>query len=369
MFYIKFDLKNKKDRWLLVLFSTAAAIFLGLLTSGTLKMTTYPYFCTVCHEMNPEYQTWSVSSHSSISCGACHVESGIKGLVNYEKNLLNNLKKHFNGKYYPPITLKAPIPQERCLKCHTTYRKVTPRGDIIIPHDKHRARNIACNECHRGVAHGNIANRGLTEDKFFEAWNPVMAKNEMGAKNTGLPMQGCLECHQSLGVKTTCEDCHGVIKKPVSHVQPDFAAGHGKKARDSLKECNTCHSFSKTYVSNDASESLDPVGNYARENNFCTSCHLKKPAGHTPNWRSIHGQTIKKIENRASCIVCHDENTRNKSSRAAQPSCNSCHSNKHSDSWRVTHTNRVSKLEFSQGCFQCHPSTLCGKCHDTSFNK
>lgn len=368
MFYIKFNLKNRKDRWLFVLFSTAAAIFLGLLTSGSLKMTTYPYFCTVCHEMNPEYQTWSVSSHASISCGACHGESGIKGLINYEKQLVNRIQKHFVGNYYLPITMKQTIPQDRCLKCHTTHRKATPRGDIIIPHDKHRARNIVCAECHSGVAHGKIADRGLTEDTSFDSWNPVMAKNEMGSRNTGISMQECLECHQGLGVKTTCEDCHGVIRKPNSHAKLEFASGHGKLAQHSLKECNTCHSYSKSYVSIELSENLDPVGIYARENNFCTECHLKRPAGHTPDWRNIHGKSIKEMKNRASCLVCHDENTRSKASRAAQPSCNSCHGNNHSDLWRSTHPGRVKKLEFNRECFKCHPTVLCGKCHYTQSN-
>lgn len=364
MIYFKFDFKKKKDRWLFVLFVGAICAFFGLAISGTLKVSTYNYFCVVCHEMNPEYQTWKVSSHSSLNCSVCHQDSGIKNLWNYEKILVKRIEKHFTGKFTPPIAMASPIPQKRCLNCHTTHRKTTPRGDIIIPHERHEAKNITCTECHSGVAHGNISDRGLTEDKAYLAWTPAMARNEMGARNTGISMQECMECHQSLEVKTTCEDCHGVIKKPTTHFAEDFLKTHGKSARKDLEKCDACHSYSSSFVT---IEAVDSIAQYARENNFCADCHIKRPIGHSVDWRNSHGKTIGKMDNRDGCLVCHDDNRQTKAFRSTESSCNSCHGNKHTDYWRYNHEGRSSKMEFSQECLRCHPAQICGKCHYTSL--
>lgn len=359
-FIFRFDLKRKKDRLSFALLLILISMFAAISFSGSLNFTSYPVFCSLCHEMKPEYQTWAASSHSSISCNACHMDKGANGLINYEKTLASRFQKHFKGDYYRPIELKKQVTPERCLSCHNITRKVSAHGDILIPHEKHLRRKISCLECHSGVAHGKIADRGLTEDKDYSFWTPAMAKDEMTRINTGLAMQECLDCHESMEVKATCEDCHGAIKKPPSHFTTRFQRTHGKEARKDIKYCNMCHSYSKSFISVDA---VDTTAEYARENNFCFNCHMKKPPGHGPDWRNLHGKSIGSMANRNGCLACHDENRLSKAFRSTESDCNKCHYEKHNPNWLSNHQGRIKKGSFNPECLSCHPSTKCGSCH------
>ena len=158
---------NRKQ---LLLLGLGGIVFLSLFTGVALKVTSAPQFCSSCHEMTPEFATWQVSSHSKVSCVACHIEPGVKSLVTHKISSINQLVEHITGTVPDPIVMPHPIKNEACIECHSMARKVTSSGDILIPHDKHLEQGIACVACHGGVAHGFVAERGLNGNKDFSTW-------------------------------------------------------------------------------------------------------------------------------------------------------------------------------------------------------
>jgi len=346
---------NRKQLLLIVL---GGLLGLVLITGVALKVTSTPQFCSSCHEMSPEYSTWHESSHSKIACVTCHIEPGAVSLVKHKISSLNQLFLHLTGKVPDTIVMPEPIKNEVCEQCHSTVRKVTASGDIIIPHDKHLAQGIACVACHAGVAHGFVAERGLNEKKDLSTWDNSKAVKVMSFDDTKLGMEVCLNCHEQVNagkkpwlenqgqgqteqqrldeqgkVKELaanangslselakpatavdtgglhppmgCGACHSASKTPDSHKTNDWKTTHGITASQDVRYCASCHSRQKERA---LLTDKTNVADYARSNSFCADCHAKRPAGHLAGkeqWLPSHPLIIQD-KGATNCLTCHD---------------------------------------------------------------
>ncbi len=349
---------NKKKPWLMIAFIGVVAI--SLLSGVALKATSSPEFCSSCHEMNPEYVTWQVTSHNKVACVTCHIPPGIVSLVEHKLASIKQLSEHITGNIPQPIVMHEIIENSVCEQCHSSMRKVTPSGDILIPHDKHLAQGIACVACHGGVAHGFVAQRGLTDKKDYDTWTIAKADKVTKFDETKTAMEVCLECHEQAnqgkkpwltheGVSKTeeqriahseenkktaaettgklsadskteatvhgtttlnlpitkCAGCHTAIPTPDNHRALSWGTTHGITASKDVSDCAQCHSRQNERALVTAATS---VVDYARKNNFCADCHAKRPAGHFADkkaWLPTHNVVIKN-KGAGNCLVCHD---------------------------------------------------------------
>lgn len=353
-------------------------------------------FCGTCHNMKPEYYTWQASSHSQIECKECHIQSGV---VNYAKAKINGLKQVYmlaTNSYTAPIKMPTPIPNSTCEKCHNMKTTmVNAPGDLIIPHDKHLAKNVQCVECHSGVVHGNISDRNVTLKSDYASWDASMGKQMMADVTFTQPtMASCMSCHEARDVSTSCKTCHSSGMKPASHSDANFINGeHGKLAEKDIQSCNKCHQYmsdnpipqmqaksaTQQFLNNSsANTSTISAQDYAKENTFCQKCHTQKPTSHVTGWINIHGAIAK--TDQQQCLACHsDKNTTSTitsnglvsnavptaSSGGGAPACTTCHPAIHDGKDYKSHhpIDLTGVTQPSARCYTCHNKSTCTSCH------
>jgi nitrate/TMAO reductase-like tetraheme cytochrome c subunit len=369
---------KKFKRLTIISFFTLVMVF--LLWVGV-HQTSNSAFCSLCHNMKPELNTWQASSHSKIECVACHIPPGPVNFVKKKVKGLLQVYDYATDNYVAPIRMIDPIPNAACEQCHNmSNRNVSTSGDITIPHDKHLAKGILCVKCHQGVAHGDIADRKVTFKADYAKWDPSIGKLMMNDRKAYLPnMDTCMECHKLRKVTTECRACHTTGMLPDSHKDPAFKAGaHGKLAEAHIADCNNCHQYMSEVpidgftVVPEYQQMLDkgkpkpPVtaAMYAKQNTFCKKCHGIKPASHkTDDWMSTHGQQAG--QDRQLCMTCHDNNVRT-SDPVTKVSCATCHPSSHSQnpSWKTKHPIALpAKPQVTKFCLTCHNPNVCTTCH------
>jgi nitrate/TMAO reductase-like tetraheme cytochrome c subunit len=286
------------------------------------EKTTSSQFCSSCHEMTPQYYTWKASSHSEVECTDCHTRPNPTG---YAATKTSGLIKKINKDketYIARNDMSKEIPDTICEKCHNlTQRQVTPSGDLIIPHEKHKEEKVQCILCHGGTAHGNITERKMANPADSSKWNMSIGHEAMSDQKFIKPeMAVCIECHQKKNGPLECKACHKTGMYPENHQNIEFKEGqHGKQARLELTKCNECHSLmsrEKVMGYESKNPTLSPFINeetisvkknhydYARENTFCRDCHSERPIGHSQLWMLEHDGNA--VEDSKSCFTCHD---------------------------------------------------------------
>jgi nitrate/TMAO reductase-like tetraheme cytochrome c subunit len=362
--------------FLILLFSVG---FLGLETTSSSK------FCASCHEMKPEYYTWKASSHSEVDCVNCHTGSSKEDYAKAKANGLVQVFKKQTGGYIAPIKMPNLITDEACEKCHNMKsRNVTPSGDLIIPHDKHKTEGVKCVECHSGVAHGKIAERKVTYSSDYDKWDDKLGHSFMSDKKYTSPkMDTCMECHEVRKATLECKACHETSMLPNTHKREAFkAGGHGKIQPSDLKKCEQCHSYMSSISSdifkeeptytkflekgttNTSSNNIS-VQQYAKTNTFCKDCHGQRPKTHKISTFMIdHGRLS---EDTKKCFACH-ENRNTSDAPVTDVQCSSCHQRSHGDTWRARHPFKVEENQkFNRTCLKCHVEKTCTKCHKTKL--
>jgi nitrate/TMAO reductase-like tetraheme cytochrome c subunit len=362
--------------FLILLFSVG---FLGLETTSSSK------FCASCHEMKPEYYTWKASSHSEVDCVNCHTGSSKEDYAKAKANGLVQVYKKQTGGYIAPIKMPNLITDEACEKCHNMKsRNVTPSGDLIIPHDKHKTEGVKCVECHSGVAHGKIAERKVTYSSDYDKWDDKLGHSFMSDKKYTSPkMDTCMECHEVRKATLECKACHETSMLPNTHKREAFkAGGHGKIQPSDLKKCEQCHSYMSSISSdifkeeptytkflekgttNTSSNNIS-VQQYAKTNTFCKDCHGQRPKTHKISIFMIdHGRLS---EDTKKCFACH-ENRNTSDAPVTDVQCSSCHQRSHGDTWRARHPFKVEENQkFNRTCLKCHVEKTCTKCHKTKL--
>lgn len=201
---------------------------------------------------------WATSTHSKISCAACHVKPGAGGAVKYA---VEAIPAFYSRQITGPskVNLLGTPGIDACRKCHTAYRKVAPSGDLLIPHKAHvEVLKMDCADCHKNLVH-SPNRRGFNRPE----------------------MEGCLEqCHDGDKASDACVDCHTHKNTPKTHDRKDWLQVHGKQA--DMEDCGSCHDWTPDY---------------------CADCHEKRPASHVGNWKTAHAAPAK--ERGDGCTVCH----------------------------------------------------------------
>ncbi|MDH4140929.1 MAG: hypothetical protein OEV43_10220 [Coriobacteriia bacterium] len=201
---------------------------------------------------------WAVSTHSRISCAECHVNPGAGAFLTFAAK---SIPAFYSQLVKGPSTtnlLRAPT-RAACQKCHTTYRQVSPAGDLLIPHRAHVVvLDMQCVTCHKNLVH-SPNRRGFNRPE----------------------MEGCVgQCHNGDTASDQCTDCHTRKQTPDTHERADWLAIHGTMA-DTI-DCSECHDWTPEY---------------------CAACHEKRPASHAGNWKKDHAPVAKKRGD--GCLVCH----------------------------------------------------------------
>lgn len=319
-----------QDKFKLTVLIIGILLFCVVAFVGGIQITMSPEFCKLCHKaMMPEYVTWKVSSHSRIRCVDCHAafEEGMIAVYIEKIGAVKHLVEYTLGTYHTPIKMKHSIPSERCMMCHSDNRNYTVSGDLIVPHKKHEEKGVACIECHRGVAHGNIYSRGVISNKAELAkWTLEDGKKNMIKDYTSPDMDTCINCHKNRGVTFRCEACHSTIFTPDDHKDWNtWKTKHGKDAEANINSCNKCHSYGmKVDVNiNTGNKTFD----YAWGNEFCRKCHSQKPDDHKNRdvWMPYHKEAVK-AKGMTNCQACHSiKEDMAAKSPASRVYCNTCH--------------------------------------------
>lgn len=340
-------------------------------------------FCANCHSMKPQVLTWEASSHSQVECVQCHVQPGLENLAKQKAGGIRQLYHTITDNYIAPIRMPSYIPNESCTTCHNmSNRNVSTSGDIIIDHEAHEKKDIACVICHDGVAHGKVSEKRVTYKSDYNKWNEMLAKRFMeDTKYTRPQMETCMNCHELRGAPLTCETCHSTSMLPEEHKDPKFITkGHFEQAKEDLYYCNTCHSYTtktqvegfqqttaaySSFLSGGTQHELNvTVEQYAKTNDYCRDCHGTRPDSHKQQlFLMRHGQYADGNQNR--CMTCHDFRITS-DAPVTNVSCASCHPSSHNRDWKTRHPIPIAdNQKFNKSCLQCHVEATCANCHST----
>ena len=202
------------------------------------------------------YTTWSKSLHAEVACQNCHVSPDWLSQAVYSLRMPGEFYLSFIAPGRQPGLFATPT-NEACGSCHTDLRKVSPSGDLNIPHRAHvTVLKLQCVQCHKYLVH---------------------AKNPQGTDKP--TMAGCLLCHNGRVAKNSCSACHTQKALPASHQAADWVVIHSQMQKKI--DCTKCHAWTK---------------------DWCAQCHATRPRSHTKTWRTDHGAAVAKHRN---CEVCH----------------------------------------------------------------
>lgn len=388
----RFSLSGFKDpvrRPRYVLWTAAAVLVLAAVMIAALGVTSTKWFCANgCHKVQDDtIRAYDASSHSEISCMACHMPVGSDPVtfVLHKAEALGELYLTVTGNYELPLNGESHValtmPAGQCTQCHSLdTRKVTPTRGVFIDHDAHEKAGVECAVCHNRIAHNENFDLTLKDPKT-------------GKPNTKhanfMDMTACFRCHtqgESAGgpkAPGACTACHpkGFDLKPSSHDAPDFyPTGHAKLAaaeyeRAEKSGAKTASSGEHAVEEAGAEESgghdegglgatlpkIDSVNECStcHSEKFCSDCH-GLPMPHPTDFKQGHGKLGKKDPK--VCATCHG---------SADRFCDDCHHGSSFDyersasqPWVKQHPAAVNQVGASR-CFTCHNPTFCAECHVT----
>lgn len=379
-----------------IIWTVVAVLVIIAVMIPVLGVTSTRWFCSEgCHKVQDDTITaYQHSSHSNISCMACHMPVNANPVVfllhkaealgELYMTVTNKFELPLNGESEVALTMKT----TQCTQCHNlATRPVTTSPGIKIDHDKHLAKNVTCTICHNRIAHR-------------EDFEPTLTDPATGEKNHKhedfMTMDACFRCHdqeQGSIAPGACEACHpakGFQFKPESHLSSDFRKKHAELAKESLAKVDetmkeaglteiTLETKSEwTKITPDSTETvgqaLIPVGavyycGTCHQQKFCLDCHgtpmphsdeFKDPKSPTdPQGHPVISKQIPK-----KCVMCHGDN-------AKTHFCDDCHHGKQvnytfdpKQPWVTQHPKAVAKSGV-KSCTTCHPTKFCYDCHTT----
>lgn len=337
--------------WLYLILLVVSLAWVSASGMDVYHKTEAPEFCSGCHEMGVNFDTWANSRHHSIRCIDCHAKPGLTGWVAAKAGGVAQLYTHLTAKSIDveEIELKQKhmdIVSDNCGRCHAGATRLTERDGRRIAHDKHAEAGVACIQCHTGrVAHPDAKDAKITfvgladTDTCFKCHdgktNFAATKGTIKVFGTG-DEQACKNCHpdsthaaahfgDKAATKKPCLDCHEHKDGDQRHYLMDHV-NQGKlcaKCHEPNKQtasvhkpfaqgkCDTCHQvMAPGFLFRG-----QPKANQA----FCLSCHdnvakaigLSQPATLT-NFRDgdsdLHASHAKDASDQGDrlCLSCHD---------------------------------------------------------------
>ena len=248
-------LRSKRGRRVLMIVGAALlAAVVFLVIPGYIA--SQPQFFQRYDTMSARSQALGKSAHSAASCQNCHVAPDFVSQAVYAARMPGEFYLSYLMPSRQPALFAAPT-NEACASCHTDLRKISPSGDLNIPHRAHvTVLKLKCVQCHNYLVH---------------------EKNPQGTNKP--TMAGCLKCHDGHTAKNSCSACHTEKALPANHRAADWVVVHPTKQKEI--DCAKCHGWTK---------------------DWCAQCHTTRPRSHTKTWRTAHGAAVAKHRN---CDVCH----------------------------------------------------------------
>jgi hypothetical protein len=265
--------------------------------------------CANCHEIEPLYSTWHVSSHRSVKCEQCHVSSSL--------NNLHRVWSHVRGEVPEQVHLRNLDVQnmmERCQSCHrqefadwqagphsSTYARIF----LDAKHNQKQPPMDDCLRCHGMHFEGGIRDL-VTPVNTSGPWRLLAADLE---KRPVIPCLGCHQMHrQGPPLEKSSVDARVAgpaqeINRPSlalfdrrsqSHVQvsrlslPVMREGERKVRMSPDQRQALCYQCHAPVANMQVGTGDDRTGLGVHEGISCLACHQK------------HGQRT-----RASCTECH----------------------------------------------------------------
>ncbi|TLM99357.1 MAG: hypothetical protein FDZ75_00245 [Actinobacteria bacterium] len=209
--------------------------------------------------LDARMDNWRASTHAKVPCSGCHVDPGPLGFARFSVKAIPAFYSQLILGPKSQNLFEVPD-QQACRKCHTTYRRVSSNGDLLIPHRAHVVvLKLNCAVCHQNLVH---------------------SKNTRGYNKPEMRM--CLAtCHDGTKASNKCVDCHTRKQVPDGHRSKDWLETHSAMAEK--VDCGRCHAFTPDY---------------------CSDCHAKRPASHKANWKQGHAAAAK-ARGTKGCLVCH----------------------------------------------------------------
>jgi len=408
------DWSNPVNKWKGIFFGSVALVGIAGFSVAAFTVTSTTAFCKTCHEMAPEYASHQTSSHENVSCATCHIPpDGPVSFVMHKVGALAEVYYHITGIPNPlHQTEGKAVPNRTCQSCHSENRAIDEytTGDLIVNHQGHIDAGIMCVNCHAGVAHGKVAERGLIYSEDLKYWDAddFDTANLLITERDRRPNMGtCMECHIKVNDgQKPYED--------VKYVIPNFVREDGKKITERA-------TLVYDYINPDTNEPMTQADilrlsqpkSGDKISMACSTCHtsITTPASHADSgWGGAHGDVA--MKDAESCLSCHDdinwvrrleheeggykaalEKTKKDNAVTLPDSirenqfCNSCHTDRpkshQTDRWLALHASNSKTDEAKQGCYTCHnknepkdnektnapANTSCATCHKTGFVK
>ncbi|WP_066065451.1 NapC/NirT family cytochrome c [Neobacillus soli] len=416
------DWKNPVNRWKLLFVSLVGCIVVFGGGYGVLSLTNSPTFCASCHEMAPEYSTYTASAHSNIQCVQCHIKPGFTNMITHKMKSLKEVYYHVTGVPKQIVqTEEEAVSNENCLQCHSKNRLVTASGDLKVNHKGHIEKDIPCISCHAGVVHSKIAARGINTEDARGHWTEKNAQKLIEKKYLRPNMGTCIDCHDKVnnGEKPWKDVAYNVPPNPEEmekKLQEKEKEGSG--TAETAKGENTEVAITK-HDEKTQKIILQAIGKQQKDvkvSMACGTCHkqVKVPKSHkTAEWNQKHGGTA--INELDKCVNCHQDSkwvreipkediisllkmkesktkyTANinivKEQTRINKFCSACHSDRpaghvESDQWLTAHAAKAKTPEAKSECFVCHDrnkpkagsteikastDVYCQYCHRTGF--
>jgi nitrate/TMAO reductase-like tetraheme cytochrome c subunit len=401
------DWKNPVNRWKLLFVSLVGCIVVFGGGYGVLTATNSPTFCASCHEMAPEYTTYTASAHNQISCVQCHIKPGFTNMITHKMISLKEVYYHVTGIPKQIVqTEHEAVSNENCLQCHSKNRLVTASGDLEVNHKGHIEEGVPCISCHAGVVHAKIAARGINTEEVRGKYTEESAQKVMEKKYMAPNMGTCIDCHDKVnnGEKPW---------KDVAYLVPPNPGHGGEETEEHNKESGEAATEASTEATTEGEHAeateaeilaaheqktqdiiLQAIGKQQKDVKLsmaCETCHkkVKVPKSHkVEGWNGQHGDTaFKELD---KCVNCHEDSkwireipkedlitllkmknakketgkyvpniTLVKDESRINKFCSACHGNRpaghiESDQWLTAHASKAKTPDQKSECFVCH---------------
>ena len=225
-----------------IIWTGVAVLVLAAVMIVALGVTSTFWFCSEgCHKVQDDtIVAYQRSTHSKISCMACHMPAGANPVVfilhkaealgELYMTVTDNFELPLNGESEVSLTMAS----RQCTQCHNMEtRNFTPSKGIKIDHAPHAEINAACPVCHNRVAHIEDFELTLIDPQSGEPNHP---------HTDFMSMTACFRCHgleEGAAAPGECAACHtpGFNLKPPSHSEAGFyPKGHAEMAMEAKAE-------------------------------------------------------------------------------------------------------------------------------------
>ncbi len=279
--------------------------------------------CSTCHEINPSFASWQMSSHREIKCDECHGTALSNGFHSL-KEKGNMVMTHLSGKKYnEDIRLSENQMMEtmqNCIRCHRDeYQKwlsgghSAQYGNIFLnaAHNQMEQPYWDCFRCHGMMYGGNIYD--LVEP--VSTVGPWHLKDQEHATIPAIPCMACHQVHTANNGHTATGFYHlpqemFYQRKALADKENPAAGLYVRSDKmflraDMLPQPEIYYKGKKLRISGDPLQRL------------CTQCHAPN-AAHEAG--SQDDRTPAGVHEGLSCIACHANH-----SNDATASCLNCH--------------------------------------------